>query len=404
MVKVVGAIVLMCLTFIQSSAQTNGIDNVIGENHKIQSEILDEERDIQIYLPPSYTNSNDQLYPVVYMLDGQEYFLTGVAHQQMLLFQDLTPEYIVVGINTNRQKRRSLFYSESDKFIGFLDRELIPFIDAHYRTMKNNERIFFGWEMAGGLGLEIFGDYQGLFSAFIIASPSHAERRFESLKNPKSGDAFLLVTAAEEEHWILGDTTFIATIKNINPPKTRFSVLPREDHHSTPFKTIHEGLQDYFSDYKPIKRSSLKAYEDYGGLSALKQYFKNRGERYGLATEIDSETRHFLFFYCERENNFQEFERFVGEFPDHLASYRTDFWMNRFGHFYLKHEQSDKAISLFKNGLDKFPESARLHKGLADAYLTNNNKARAIASYRNALSIDPDMQSAIEALQQLETE
>ena len=273
-------IFFVCFSLVAFSifAQTKGTPISIGDNYTISSKILNQEREIQVYLPTKYEENKEKNYSVLYVLDGQEYFLHGVAYQDMLRFRDKTPEFIIVGINTDRRRRRELFYKESEKFIGFLKEELIPYIDTNYRTNKEKERLFFGWEMAGGLGLQILAEQESLFSGFILASPTHAtEKRVNAiidLKRDHKIEQFLLVSAGLEEHWITQDTIFQDAIKAEN---SRYTVFEREDHYTTPFKTIHEGLSDYFSDYKPIRKRSLKAYDDYGGLKALRVYYKKRG-------------------------------------------------------------------------------------------------------------------------------
>ena len=162
--------ILCCVTITTGFTQ---IENPNIAMSTIKSSILNEDRTIQIYTPDGYAES-DKKYPVLYVLDGQEYFLLGLAYQDMLRFRDKSPEFIVVGINTDRRKRRVLFYNESDKFINFLETELIPFMDTNYRTKKEKERLFFGWEMGAGLGFEILAERNDLFSGFILASPTHS--------------------------------------------------------------------------------------------------------------------------------------------------------------------------------------------------------------------------------------
>lgn len=143
------SLLIICLlsTFLIQSQNGNS-SIVIGENHILKSNSLNQNREIQIYLPPAYHESSVKSYPVLYVLDGQEYFLHGIAYQDMLRFKDKTPPFIIVGIKTDRKLRRTLFYKESEKFKSFLSEELIPYVDNNYRTEKETERLYFGWEMA----------------------------------------------------------------------------------------------------------------------------------------------------------------------------------------------------------------------------------------------------------------
>jgi len=56
-------------------------DNVIGKRFTLSSKILNENRDIQIFLPESY-HSSKQSYPVLFILDGQRLFTLGVSLSQ----------------------------------------------------------------------------------------------------------------------------------------------------------------------------------------------------------------------------------------------------------------------------------------------------------------------------------
>lgn len=385
-----------CFLSINSFAQEEDSEITIGVNHIIKSSILNQDRTIQIYTPDGYDTS-EQNYPVLYVLDGQEYFMLGIAYQQMLAFRDKTPKFIVVGVNTERQKRRVLFDQESDRFLGFLETELIPYIDATYRTKKEKERIYFGWEMGAGLGFEVLTEKNNLFSAFILASPTHStDKRMEKVKLLKTdadkSNKFILVSAAPEEHWITQDSTFLSIIQE--PLKVdhrwRYTVFDREDHYTTPLKTIHEGLSDYFNDYKPIRLRSLEAYDKYGGLDALRAYYKKRGERYDLPTDIHKETKHFLVYNAMSEDNYERFKLYLNEFDEFLGSVSRDFWLDRFATFYLKNKNYEEALLIYENGINRFPNSAVLYEGKGDVYLAISQSKKAKKAYGKSIELDPD--------------
>jgi predicted alpha/beta superfamily hydrolase len=403
------SIFMCCFLFVNSFAQSRESDIVIGTNHIIKSTILNQDRTIQVYTPDGY-NESDQGYPVLYVLDGQEYFMMGIAYQKMLAFRDKTPKFIVVGLNTDRQKRRVLFYQESDKFIDFFETELIPYIDSNYRTKKEKERIYFGWEMGAGFGFEVLAERNNLFSAFILASPTHStDERMEKVKllkhDPIKSNKFLLVSAAPEERWITQDSTFLSIIEKPTEGDQvwRYTVFDREDHYTTPLKTIHEGLSDYFSDYKPIRLRSLQAYDDYGGLEALRSYYIQRGERYDLPTDIHKETKHFLVYNAMSEDNYERFNFYVTEFDDFLGTVSRDFWLDRFASYYLNNNKINKATEIYNNGLSRFPDSAVLYEGLGDVYVATKQSKKAVIAYEKSIEIDPDQQEVKAKLDSLKS-
>jgi predicted alpha/beta superfamily hydrolase len=114
---------------------------IIGKAFKIQSGILKEERALLFYLPEDYDTSSDR-YPVLYLLDGDAHFhhVTGIVQFQAK--QKVIPPMIVVALaNTDRTRDFTPFKierrptsGEADRFLEFLRREVIPLVDAQYRT------------------------------------------------------------------------------------------------------------------------------------------------------------------------------------------------------------------------------------------------------------------------------
>lgn len=390
-------VLILALAVIWSSSnvycQEAGTDLIVGKSYVLNSNVLGEAREIQVYLPEGYDTTTVKTYPVLYILDGQHYFLHGVAYQNSLRFRDKTPPFIVVGINTDTRKRRILFYEDSQKFISFLKDEVIPFVDGNFRTKKAAERMYFGWEMAGGLGLELVGEYTELFSGYFLAGTTHSGRRREAviqLRNDANRkQPYLLFVIAPEETWTARDTVFMANFdgENAKPQRWRYGVLDREDHYTTPGKAIHEGLADYFHDYKPIRYYTLKGYDDFGGLEALAAYYQTRGLRYDLPTDIHRETKHFLLLNAVKEENYQRFQEYVDEFDGYLESYTRPLWFDRFARFYLANDNTERARHLFETGLEQFPESSLLHFGLGESYQQTGKVSKAKKSYQMAIKI-----------------
>ena len=67
--------------------------NSLGLNYAITSTILNEDRQIQIYTPDNY-NDTDKSYPVLYLLDGQRLFPLGVSLLKSFTQFQQTPEFI----------------------------------------------------------------------------------------------------------------------------------------------------------------------------------------------------------------------------------------------------------------------------------------------------------------------
>lgn len=159
----------------------------IGSVLSFRSQVLDEKRVLNIYLPEGY-NPNDSIsYPVIYLLDGavNEDFLhvVGLVQFSSAEWVAQLPKSIVVGIVNVDRKRDFTFPStlkeetatfpssgHSERFINFLETELQPFIDKKYRTSASKTII--GESLGGLLATEILFSKPHLFSRYIIVSPS----------------------------------------------------------------------------------------------------------------------------------------------------------------------------------------------------------------------------------------
>lgn len=160
---------------------------VLGQIDEIQSKVLGEKRTLNIYLPDDYNPKDSIKYPVIYLLDGSadEDFIHIAGLVQFCSFEwvNQCPKSIVVGIATVDRRRdfttpssiedeRKKFPTtgHSDKFIGFLETELQPFIDKKYKT--NVSKTIIGESLGGLLATEILFKKPNLFTQYIIVSPS----------------------------------------------------------------------------------------------------------------------------------------------------------------------------------------------------------------------------------------
>lgn len=166
------------------------IDSVAGTPNAtftltVKSEILNENRRIYVQLPEGYYNEQIN-YPLLIVLDGEWLFHLANTNQRYYSYDEVTdqniPRMIVVGIeNTDRDRDytptpnsgKDYSFSTSggaDKFLEFLETELIPMLDSRYRTAPH--RCIVGWSFSG-----LFSTYAGvtkpdLFNMFLCISPA----------------------------------------------------------------------------------------------------------------------------------------------------------------------------------------------------------------------------------------
>ncbi len=103
-------------------SQTIVMDYTVGQTFLIQSEILNDKREVQVFLPDGYAESEKD-YPVLYILDGQRYFLHGVSLQKSFVEFRQAPEFIVVGIPKNQSDGNTNFSTNSENILSSLKKK-----------------------------------------------------------------------------------------------------------------------------------------------------------------------------------------------------------------------------------------------------------------------------------------
>ena len=367
---------LFCFLIANSFAQTKGPPISIGDIYTISSKVLKQDREIQIYLPDSYTSSK-QHYPVLYILDGQWFFSSGVSVQKALRTPDAIPEMIVVGIKNSNPLRRTLFSDDSDKFTSFLKNEVISFIDSKYRT--DNERIIFGWEGAAYYISETILKEKDLFSGAIITDGGYASEEIVKGFNSDKEIYLYMANSKKDVFNITTTDSFNEILKKNNPKNLRwkYELFNDEVHETLGHLAMYKGLKYYYHNYDDLVFESIQQYVDLGGSDYLTTYFKERAKRFGPNNEVEVDTKNILIWLALNRDNFEYFNSFVEEFEGILDNKRhaNAYWKNRFGHYYLKKKDYKNAKIFFETGLSRYPNSsfeAEMKKGLKEA--TSKNK------------------------------
>lgn len=156
----------------------------LGEVARFRSEVLGEERRLNVLLPPGYSASKER-YPVLYLLDGSahEDYFHAAGLVDFLATYGVIPPTIVVGISNVDRKRDFTppTTSEEDrkaaptsggaaKFITFLETELFPYVEANYRTA--GPRTLVGQSLGGLFAVKVLLEKPALFDKYVIISPS----------------------------------------------------------------------------------------------------------------------------------------------------------------------------------------------------------------------------------------
>lgn len=165
------------------------------------------ERDVLVFLPPSYAANRKRRYPVVYGLHG---YTIGAAqwaeeiHAPQTIagaFARGVQEMIVVLPDSKTVHNGSMYSSSvtTGDFERFIARDVVSYIDAHYRTIpKRTSRGLVGHSM-GGYGASRIGmKHPEVFGSLYIMSPCCLAARGAGPVNPESEKALAAVKTAAD--------------------------------------------------------------------------------------------------------------------------------------------------------------------------------------------------------------
>lgn len=235
----------------------------IGEVVRLTSNSLNEDRDLNIYLPMDYHPDSSKKYPVIYLLDGSmhEDFLHIVGLTQFHSYSWIQhiPECIVVGISNVNRYRDFTFepknkeYLETDPrwggsaaFLDFLEKEVQPFIEKAYPT--SNEKIIIGQSLGGLLATEILLRRPEMFNHYYIISPSlwydDMALLEEDLKENYRPSSVFVAVGKEGKIMVSG-------AKKLNKELTKaygkeivsFEYFPHHDHSDVLHQAINNGFE-----------------------------------------------------------------------------------------------------------------------------------------------------------------
>ena len=152
----------------------------------LRSAVLGEDRELVVHLPAGYDRDPDRRYPVIYVLDGDSQQAHTAESAALLARLGVMPEVIVVGAPPVDGQGRARDYTppgmrqdaelpggpegRADRFLAFLQDELIPRIERDYRTA--GPRMLAGNSRGGLLVVYSLIAAPALFDARFAFSPA----------------------------------------------------------------------------------------------------------------------------------------------------------------------------------------------------------------------------------------
>lgn len=155
------------------------------------SRLLNNQRNILVYLPPSYKPNGKRKYPVLYMHDGNNLFDASTAFMgvewevdeaaERLIEQDLLQEIIIVGVFNTAARLEEYTPTHTSKmgggrgplYLQFLIDELMPVINQKFNTLTGPSNTgIMGSSLGGLISLWAGFEYPEVFGRIGSISPS----------------------------------------------------------------------------------------------------------------------------------------------------------------------------------------------------------------------------------------
>lgn len=368
----------------------------VGTPDSLYSNILKEQRKIYIQIPESYEPSQNQKYPVIYILDG-DVFLPTVTNVHNFYSGGFMPEMLIVGISNANNRMRDLTTSkvtemwgmpleresgEAANFIKFIESELIPFVENKYPA--SNYRTLIGHSYGGLFTTYALINHPEIFANYIAIDPSlnwdgqkllkEAQRKLAN--NTYEGKS-LFMSLGGQLHMqnaqvtidnVMKDTSdftlfarsniaFADLARNNKGLAFNWKFYPNDLHGTIPFPSIMDGLVSLFEWYQMENTDKINSYDT--TKESLRQIIKYREQK--LKDR---------FGYLEPP------------YPEEI--------LNMLGYMNMDMDKLDKSKMYFEFAIEYYPQSANAYDSMADYYEKNEDYKNALIHLKKAFEISGD--------------
>ena len=166
------------------------------------------DRDVIVFLPPSYQKEKSRRYPVVYALHGYSIGAEQWSHEIHVpqtiegAFAQGAQEMIVVLPDSKTLHNGSMYSSSvtTGDFESFVAHDVVAYIDAHYRTIADRRsRGLVGHSMGGYGATRIGMKHPDVFGSLYIMSPCCLSARMAGGRaNPQMDSVLAAVKTPED--------------------------------------------------------------------------------------------------------------------------------------------------------------------------------------------------------------
>ena len=263
---------------------------VIGQTITVPSRHLSKDMIIDVGLPSGYADKKGR-YPLLVTCQSNFLHVTGIAAD--LAAKSGAPDLIVASVRNYSSgdliPERIDGHPDSggaDRFIAFFRDELIPSLDARFRT--HPFRIFYSGSFGGGFAVYMFLTQPAVFNACLSATPAidyeggstmiMDDLRSYLAKNTYQ-DRFLYMGVENDPLLIPLLDRLAGILREAEPKGAKWDYHPflDEDHGSIVNRVVYRGLKFVFSDWNKVPDELAGQ-----GVGAVRSYASALAKTYGF--------------------------------------------------------------------------------------------------------------------------
>lgn len=248
------------------------------EEFSIDSKVLNEKRKVFVRLPSNYDATKS--YPLIIRSDGNFNFKRWNESLDRLSQENKATDSILVSIPnlfwTDTRNRDLVppyarqdvtiearppadnspeIFGRADRFLSFIEQELLPYIEANYKT--NDNRILSGYSAGGSFVLYTMVTKPNLFTGYFAFSPAAwydesvvVEQFSQTIANIKGSPTFFYLSLGDEENEIItGSFKGLLQVLESDAPLNLFwqyGYGKNADHGKNPYVSVPIALTKYY--------------------------------------------------------------------------------------------------------------------------------------------------------------
>lgn len=384
----------------------------IGQIDSLHSEILDETRNIWVYVPDEAAGAiyGQSTYPVLYLLDGPGHFHAVTGLLSNLAQIAIVPRMVVVAIpNTDRTRDLTpthvdeMFGDSSfvvtsgggEKFLEFMEKELIPYVEENYPV--TGYRTFVGHSFGGLTAVYALLSQPHLFSNYVAIDPSmwwddrvlvnETDAVLEG--NTLLGKTLFVGVANTMEEGMLIDRVKEDTARSSNHIRSILSFIDKlENREDSP-------LEFGWEYYKDDDHGSVPLITEYDALRFLFPWYRLKGLDKFFSDELEDDPEELL-------EALEKHYKLVSEHFGYIVP-PSEPDVNSLAYNFMNSDKPITSRALFELNIQNYPESANVYDSMGDFFLNQADTIQAIEQFTRALEIG-DNPITKEKLSQLENE